>query len=212
MTRPTFLLAFALLSAGCQNARVLGYRLGNDSLYDPNIRTVYVPTFNNRAFQTTPYRGMEVDLTRAVVRELGTKTPFRVVSDPERADTELIGNIVAIDKVKLNVNMQNALREGEIVVSVDVVWRDLRDGRILSAPRKGSPVPPGVVPPPVTPIPFDPDRSQPPQTSVAQAAIPARIVATGRLMPELGETNATASKRVVDQLAVQIVSMMEKPW
>ena len=206
------LLAVALLPAGCQNASVFGYRLGNDSLYDPNIRTVYVPTFNNRAFQTTPYRGMEVDITRAVVRELGTKTPFRVVSDPERADTELIGNIVAIDKLKLNVNQQNALREGEIVVSVDVVWRDLRDGRILSSPRKGSPVPPGVVPPAVTPIPFDPDLSQPPQASVAQAALPTRVVASGRLLPELGETNATASKRVIDQLAVQIVSMMEKPW
>ena len=206
------LLAVVLIPAGCQNASVFGYRLGNESLYDPNIRTVYVPTFNNRAFQTTPYRGMEVDLTRAVVRELGTKTPFRVVSDPERADTELIGNIVAVDKVKLNVNMQNALREGEIVVSVDVVWRDLRDGRILSSPRKGSPVPPGVVPPAITPIPFDPDLSQPPPTSVAQAALPTRIVASGRLLPELGETNATASKRVIDQLAVQIVSMMEKPW
>jgi hypothetical protein len=206
------ILGFALFSTGCQNASVFGYRLGNEALYDQNIRTVYVPTFHNRAFQTTPYRGMEVDITRAVVRELGAKTPFRVVSDPEKADTELLGNIVGIDKVLLNRNQQNAIREGEIMVTVDVLWRDLRDGRILSSPRKGSPVPPGVVPAPPTPFPFDPNLPQPPPTAEVQLPLPTRILATGRLLPELGETNASASKRVVDQLAVQIVSMMEKPW
>ncbi|HUR55456.1 MAG TPA: LPS assembly lipoprotein LptE [Gemmataceae bacterium] len=212
MSRIALPLALVLLSAGCQNASVFGYRLGNESLYDPNIRTVYVPTFNNRAFQTTPYRGMEVDLTRAVVRELGEKTPFRVVSDPEKADTELIGNIVGIDKILVNRNLQNNIREGEIVVSVDVLWRDLRDGRILSAPRKGNPVPPGVVPAPAVPIPFDPNVPLPPPTAQVQLPLPTRIVASGRLLPELGETNASASKRVVDQIAVQIISMMEKPW
>jgi hypothetical protein len=212
MLRCLLLIVVVLVPAGCQNARVLGYRLGNDSLYDPNIRTVYVPTFYNRAFQTTPYREMEVDLTRAVVRELGAKTPFRVVSDPARADSELIGVIVAIDKLKVNVNQQNTLREGEVMVSVDVLWRDLRDGRVLTAPRRGSPVAPGVVPPPATPIPFDPDLPQPPQSGPPQTELPTRIVATGRLLPELGETNASASKRVVDAIAVQIISMMEKPW
>jgi hypothetical protein len=200
-------LAVSLLSAGCQNASVFGYRLGNESLYDPNIRTVYVPTFNNRALQTTPYRELEVDLTRAVVRELGEKTPFRVVSDPSRADTELIGNIVGIEKVLVNRNLQNNIREGEIIVYVDVLWRDLRDGRILSAPQKR-----GVVLPAALPAPFDPDLPQPPPSVAAQPGLPTRIVGSGRLLPELGETNASASKRVVDQLAVQIVSMMEKPW
>jgi hypothetical protein len=195
-----------LLSAGCQNANVFGYRLGNETLYDPNIRTVYVPTFNNRAFQTTPYRELEVDLTRAVVREIGEKSPFRVVSDPSRADTELIGNIVGIDKSLVNRNLQNNIREGEIIVSVDVLWRDLRDGRILSTPQKRGPVLPA------SPLAFDPDVPQPPQAVAVQPALPARVVGTGRLLPELGETNASGSKRAVDQIAVQIVSMMERGW
>jgi hypothetical protein len=201
------MLGFALLTAGCQNASVFGYRLGNESLYDPNIRTVYVPTFNNRAFQTTPYRELEVDITRAVVREIGEKTPFRVVSDPSRADTELIGNIVGIDKVLVNRNLQNNIREGELIVSVDVLWRDLRDGRILSAPQKRGPVMPAA-----PPIAFDPDLPQPPPTVAAQSGLPTRVVATGRLLPELGETNASASKRAVDNLAVQFVSMLERGW
>lgn len=213
MPRCYFFLLLALLPAGCRGSSMFGYRLGADALYDEQIRTVYVPTVNNRAFQTTPYRGLEVDVTRAIVHEIGAKTPFKVVSDPERADTELLANIVSIEKTVLNRNSQNQIREGEVVVTVDVVWRDLRDGRILNAPRKGSRVPAGVVPPPPPgAIPFDPDSPQPPPKGEANPAVPTRILATGRLLPELAETNASAVKRVTDQLATQIVSMMEKPW
>jgi hypothetical protein len=200
--------------AGCQSGgyKFLGYQVGADALYDPNIRTVYVPLFHNRAFQTTPYRGFEVDVTQAVIREIGRTTTFRVTSDCEKADTELLGNIVTIDKVLLNRNQQNQLREGEIVVTVDVVWRDLRDGTILSNPR---PVPQPGLPNPLLdppPIPFDPSVPPPPEVRPLEIARPARIIATGRLLPELGETNATASKRIHDQIGVQIVSMMERKW
>ena len=37
-------------------------------------------------------------------------------------------------------------------------------------------------------------------------------MARGRMLPELGETNATAEQMAINQAAVQIVSMMEKPW
>jgi hypothetical protein len=196
--------------AGCRNGSptIFGYQAGADALYDPNIRTIYVPVFSNRAFQTEPYRGMEVDITKAVVREIGAKTRFKVVSDPNGADTELRGNVVDISKTLLNRNQQNTIREGEIVLVVDVLWRDLRDGRVLSSPSRGSPPAPGNQPLPPA---FDPDVPIPPQ-AIDQAGLPVRLVATGRLLPELGESNATASKRAVDLLATQIVSMMEKPW
>src|SRR5213592_3775037 len=112
--------------AGCQGTPSLfGYKLGAGAIYDSNIKTVYVPVFTNRAFQTTPYRGMEVDITRAVVKEIGAKTKFKVVSDPDRADTELRGNIVSIGKNILNRNQQNLTREAEVVLVVDVLWWDL---------------------------------------------------------------------------------------
>ena len=91
--------------------RIFGYKLGAGALYDPNIRSVYVPLFHNRAFQTTPYRGFEVDVTQAVIREIGKTTSFRVVSDPSRADTELLGNVVQIQKQIMNRNQQNMVRE-----------------------------------------------------------------------------------------------------
>ncbi|VTR94609.1 signal peptide protein : Uncharacterized protein OS=Planctomyces maris DSM 8797 GN=PM8797T_14229 PE=4 SV=1: LptE [Gemmata massiliana] len=200
--------ALALVT-GCQNGfQIFGYRAGADALYDPNIKTVYVPTFNNRAFQTTPYRGLEEDVTQAVIREIGKTTPFRVTSDVSRADTELLGNIVSISKTLLNRNQQNQLREGEIAVRVDVVWRDLRDGTILSNPRRAPR--PGELDGP--PIPFDPNVPVPPVVKDREDLLPASILATGRLLPELGETNASASKRITEQIAVQIVSMMERKW
>lgn len=205
-----------LAAAGCRGEgfSVLGYRAGPQALYDPNIRTVYVPPFNNRAFQTTPYRGFEIDVTQALIREIGKTTPFRVTSDYEKADTELLGLVVAIQKQPLNRNQLNQIREGELVVWVDVVWRDLRDGTILSNPRP-RPVPGRVLPNPLTdapPAPFDPNVLQPPDPRTLELPTPVRIIATGRYLPELGETSASASQRVQNQIAVQIVTMMEKKW
>ncbi|HYH63835.1 MAG TPA: LPS assembly lipoprotein LptE, partial [Urbifossiella sp.] len=168
---------------GCQGGAptVFGYKLGADALYDTNICTVYVPTFTNRAFQTTPFRGIEVDLQRAVVREIGKRTRFKVVSDPERADTELQANVVGIDKTILNRNLQNLIREADVVLSVDVLWRDLRSGEVLSAPKRGrQPGRTGVPELPGDPVPlFDPTDPAPPPPAVVQAAPPTRLVATG---------------------------------
>lgn len=219
LSRRRFLTLAALApltGAGCRSGfKVFGYQVGAGAMYDENIKTVYVPLFNNRAFQTTPYRGFEVDVTQAVIREIGKTTSFRVTSNYERADTELLGNIVSITKNVLNIQQLNFIREGEVVVNVDVVWRDLRTGEILSNPRVrplpgARPVTNPLIdaPPPA----FDPNVPIPPDTKVLDAAVPVRLIATGRFIPELGETNASASQRVQNQIAVKIVELMEKKW
>ena len=38
------------------------------------------------------------------------------------------------------------------------------------------------------------------------------VTSTGNFIPELGQSLATAQQQTVDRLAVQITSMMEKPW
>ncbi|MBX9626335.1 MAG: hypothetical protein K2X82_21225 [Gemmataceae bacterium] len=214
-------LAFALgvvgaaALVGCQGGppTILGYRLGAAGLYDTDIKTVYVPVFYDRAFQATPYRGMEANLTAAVVKEIGARTPYKVISDPDRADTELKGNIVRVAKAKLNSNPQNLIREAELVVTVDVLWRDNRDGRILSAQRRGrNPGVGGQLPVDPSAPPFDPNVPPPPPAVVEQMALPVRLVGVGRVIPELGESSTTAEQRAINHLAAQIVSMMEKPW
>jgi len=181
---------------------VLGY--STVPPYDPNIRSVHIPVFKNVAFVTDPYRGIEVEATQAIVKELGRRrSPIRVVGDPSRADTELIGTILQIDKGVLNRSQLNFARELELVVTAEVVWRDLRTGAILTNPRRGAVA---VVEP------FDPSLPPPPQTAEQQVPIPVRITAVGRFIPELGESNASAQKLACDMLAKQIVDMFEAPW
>ncbi len=211
-------LAAAGPAAGCTSGRgfsVFGYQLGTEPLYDESVRSVYVPLFQNRVFQTTPYRNAEVELTRAVVREIGTRTPFRVVSDPSRADTELRGCLVGITKTIANRNQQNQTREAELVFTVDVVWLDRRTGEALSNPRQKAKGPGQtdrpVIAPQDVPV-FDP--SLPPVVAFEDypVAFPVRLTGRGRVLPELGESNATGEQMAINEAARQIVKMMEKPW
>jgi hypothetical protein len=184
----------AVLLSSCTsdgNFTVLGYTTKPN--YDCSIHTVRVPIFKNVTFQ----RGLEFELTRAVVREIEAKTPFKVVGEDCSADTELTGRIISLNKNILSRTQLNEVREAETILGVEVVWRDLRTGEILSRPRPspGAPLPPP--PPPGVPPPPPP---------------PVLIQSVGTFAPELGESLTTARKRNVDRLAVQIVSMMEIPW
>ena len=163
-------------------------------LYDLGIRTVRVPIFKNFTFR----RGLEFQLTEAVIREIESKTPYKVVQEADCADTELIGTIVGRSKAVINYNQLAETREAQTTLTVEVVWRDLRaghGGEVLSLPIPGKPGDP----PPPPPAPGAP-------------APPVLVQSLGTFIPELGGSLTTAEKENVDRLAVQIVSMMEKPW
>ena len=82
-------------------------------------------------------------------------------------------------------------------MGVELVWRDLRPGctgSILSADRRPEEVLaqgpiPGAPPPP-----------------------PALVSPQATFVPELGGSITSAQKQLVDRAAIQIVSMMERPW
>ena len=162
--------------------------------YDIGIRTVRVPIFKN----VTMHRGIEFDITEAVIREIEAKTPFKVVQGCVDADTELIGTVVGVNKGVVNLNQLGETRAAETTLSVELVWRDLRPGRggdVLSQPlpgRPGDPLPPPVIRAPAPPV-------------LVQAI-------SDDFIPELGSSITTARKQMVDRLAIKIVSMMEKPW
>jgi hypothetical protein len=171
--------------------------------FDEKYKTVYVPIFRNKAFETTTNRGLEMTLTRALIREIEMTTPMKVVSDPNRADTELLCTLATVTKNLLNRNQENEVREGEVVIGVEVVWRDLRTNQVLSNPRKPSGVlPSGELPP------FDPDN--PPLREVPDLAVPVLIQYSGRYLTEVGETNLSAQQKACERVARQIVNMMEK--
>jgi len=205
--------------------------------YDCSIHTVRVPIFQNRTFA----KGLEFDLTRAVVRAIELQTPYKVVGADVDADTELSGTIIAFTKGTLNVSPLNEIREQETNLVVELSWRNLRTGEILTDPKRNPniaaspPLPalPGATPVTTVPGLIMPSAITPPTApGGAVAAIPTEgapavgpgclppvppsgkviITSTGNFIPELGQSLTTAQKQNVDRLAVQIVSMMEKPW
>jgi hypothetical protein len=219
--RAIIVSAFLLLPA-CTDSRyfnILGY--STQPNYDTSIRTVRVPIFKN----LTQRRGLEFDLTNAIVREIELKTPYKVVGANCDADTELTGTIFSYNKNILNRNQLNEVREAETTLAVEVVWKDLRTGEILTRPRRGETTPaapflpaPGLLPgqdqpqlpsqqavgvPPLPGAPLPPGVPQPP---------PVLVQSVASFIPEVGESLATAYQRNVNRLAVQVVSMMEKPW
>ncbi len=196
----------AAILSGCEHGHfaLLGYTTRPN--YDPGIRTVYVPIFKTKAFETTPYRGMEIELTRKVIDAIEAKTPFKVVSDPDGADTELQGTIIRISKVLQNRTPFNEAREIELVLTAEIVWHDLRpgnEGRVLTNPRKRDDLRPAETP-------FDPSNPAPPRKP--DQPQPVAITAVGRALHELGESSTSALSAAIERMAVKIVSAMEEPW
>jgi hypothetical protein len=171
---------------------VLGYT--SKPLYSEEIHTVRVPIFKNETY----YRGLEFQLTEAVIREIESKTPFKVVTAGCPADTELTGKITTVNKALINVTQLNGIRESEVTLAVGVVWRDLRAGHLgefLSQP------------PPKPPSSEAINQQLPPL-----AEVPVIVQALTAYQPELGPSTAWALQRDVDKLALRIVQLMEKPW
>ncbi len=162
--------------------------------YDDSIQTVYVSIFGNQTF----YRELEFDLTRAVIREIEAKTPYKVVCSSAGADSELLGKITQVTKTVINANQLNEIREGQMIVAMELIWRDLRPGhkgQILSANRQGGTGgPPGPPDPHAPPLP------------------PTLVTALANFQVELGGSRTSALKDACDRLAIQVVSMMEKPF
>ncbi len=97
------------------------------SLYREDIQTVAVPVFTNRTYR----RGIEMDLSKAVIEDVETHTPYKVVSS-QRADTILEGEVVGAAITTLNVNPYTALpQEQGFNIVVNFTWKNLRTGQIL---------------------------------------------------------------------------------
>ncbi len=182
----------ATLTAGCQGGgdfNVFGYTTKTQF---PAIRTIRVPIFKNRTF----VKGIEFQLTEAVVKRIEQRTKWKVVCDGD-ADSELCGTIINVSKRVITHNTLNEIREGEIALGVELVWRD-RHGSILSNGASAlDPLAASVLTDPL---------AAPPQ------ARPVLVQRSATFIPELGESTSSARKEVVDDLADQIVNMMEAPW
>jgi hypothetical protein len=122
-----WMIAVALLCAGCA-----GYRFGNNTLYAPNVRTVYVPVFQSDSFRTTPAIDIGERLTEAVCKEIEKRTPFKVVGTADGADSVLTGRIVADTKRMVVESPTDQSRMVEMNYQTLITWAD-RGGAVIAS-------------------------------------------------------------------------------
>ncbi|MDR3638312.1 MAG: LPS assembly lipoprotein LptE [Isosphaeraceae bacterium] len=164
---PTAVLALAALLAlvpGC------GYSIR--APYDKSVRTVYVPIFRCQTFR----RDINYQLTDLLMKEIERRTPYKVVSSPEGADTILQGVIQSSDKNTIVENPDNLPRQLTSSLTVSVTW------------------------------------TRNPPTEDEKKRGPTVVTEVSNFAPEIGETTETAFYRTCQNIATQIVDMMEAPW
>jgi hypothetical protein len=97
------------------------------SLYREDVQTVAVPIFENREYR----RGVEFGLTKAVINQIESHTPYKVVPR-ERADTILEGEITHVQIETLSRRYNEAIpQEQMVVLTINFKWKDLRTGEVL---------------------------------------------------------------------------------
>ena len=126
--RLPWLPVIALLAAsGCA-----GYRFGNNTLYAPNVRTIYVPMVQSDSFRTTPAVDIGERLTEAVCKEIEKRTPFKVVGDSAGADSVLTGRVVADTKRMVVESPTDQSRMVEMNYQALITWAD-RGGAVIAS-------------------------------------------------------------------------------
>jgi len=162
-----------LLTTGCA-----GYQMGNATLYNNRIKTVFVPMV-----QADTYRaGLGERLTEAVCKRITERTPFELASASE-ADSELSIRLVAENQTVSALNKYNDTRQKNLNWTVVAVWKD-RQNNVLA-------------------------ESDPIPINQKEGVI---LNSQSYLVAETGQSTATAQQDLIDQIADQIVGLMENPW
>lgn len=104
------------------------------------------------------------------------------VVDEAHADTTLLGAIVQETKTVLVPDLSGDAREVQTSISVQVSWVDNKNVKIRD------------------------DKCVPLPEEIAD------VSGTSNLVPEMGQTVATAQQEAICRIAKQIVGLMEKPW
>lgn len=121
-------LAVAIL-VGCAS-----YQFGNSTLYNSNIRTIYVPVVRNDTFRAQ----LGVQLTEALQKAIELRTPYKVVGDPN-ADSTLSCRVTSESKRVITETQTDEPRALDAIINVELTWTDRR-GNLLMENRF---VPPG---------------------------------------------------------------------
>ncbi|MFO0950362.1 MAG: LPS assembly lipoprotein LptE [Isosphaeraceae bacterium] len=111
--RPARLVAVLVLATAASGC---GYSVR--APFDDSIRTVHVPVFRSISFR----RDVNLQLTDLVVKEIERRTPYKVVGNPDEADTILDGTINFADKNIVVESPFNLPRQLTAQINASVNW------------------------------------------------------------------------------------------
>ena len=100
----------------------------SQSLFDESIKSVQVRIFSTKEFR----RGLEFELTEALVKRIEADTPYKVLKGPQ-ADTVLEGQLIRVRQAVLADDYDSDLpteKQQQLVVSF--TWKNRRSGQILA--------------------------------------------------------------------------------
>ena len=113
-----------LALSGCSG--MFGY--SNTSLFPENVRSVSLKMFDNQSFR----RGVEYALSDALAKRIELETPYKIVSDADRADTVMSGQIISISEYALSTDRDiGSILEKEVELRAVVDWKNLKTGQLL---------------------------------------------------------------------------------
>ena len=116
--------AFCLGLCGC--AGIGGY--SNESLFPENVGSVCLEMFDNQTFR----RGVEYELSDALAKRIEVDTPYKIVSNSDRADSIISGQIVSIGEFALSTDREiGAVLEREVELTAVVNWKNLKTGELM---------------------------------------------------------------------------------
>ena len=122
-------LLLLLVGSGCASSAERGYVFGGG--FSGDVETVAVPIFRNETFE----RGIEGLVTEALVKEIESSTPWRVVGRGV-ADTEIRGTVTGYGLEGLATDSETGLgSQMAVVVTVSFEWADRRTGEVLVSRR-----------------------------------------------------------------------------
>jgi len=111
----------------CGCAPWAGY--SQKTLFPEDVDTIYLKMFDNRTF----WRNMEYDLTDALAKRIEARTPYKIVSDPDSADTVMTGQITSVSQGVLMTDRDTGNSvEQELILRAVVSWKNYKTGALLA--------------------------------------------------------------------------------
>ncbi len=126
--RPVLSIALSLVAVlltvaltGCA-----GYQFGTRTLYNPDIRTIYVPVVRNDTFR----HNLGVQLTEALQKSVELHTPYKIVANPN-TDSTLTCRLTSETKRTVTEAITDEPRVIEGLLTVELTWTDRRGNLLM---------------------------------------------------------------------------------